>query len=326
MQLGEDVKITRSMADALAEKGDEYYPLGMMAAAVFAILMFSTVGPARAPHGYTEAKCFSAKANKLDWGDYESKYESDMAEDDPTRARALLGFKPRDGALQPRFSTVRDVGDDLSTETDILGYSSDDIQRSVWTVNCYIRKRQTPGSFIPQNKPTPKNEKIFYLGDGEEEKIEEQKKADVERQRSRLETYLAAYYGYLKVKPRDEDLVPAIRDKDGKLLTGEDSARFQARLAQSAESRQEWIRAQLNTQPSEVMPVVTKEEWASISNFVTKHEGMPYMHPQEALDKYSDDVGTFVEASKGVLDLGDSRGSIEQAVADGMGFQHGDGQ
>lgn len=237
MKLGNPVKITVGMVDPLAKGGDEYHPLGMMAAAIFSVLKFATVGPSRGPHGFREAKAFSPVGVEQEWQDYEAKYEPKMAADDPTRARVLLGYEEPIGELAPRFSTIRDIADggenggQLKTETDILGYSKDDIQRALCIVNCYIRKRQTPGSFIAMSKSSSKNEKIFYLGDGEEEKIQEQKKATEERERTKLQRFLSSYYGCLKDPPREDDLVPSIRDKKGRLLQGEDAARLRERLA-----------------------------------------------------------------------------------------------
>lgn len=71
----------------------------------------------------------------------------------------------------------------------------------MWLVICYIRKRQTPGSFIPINKSDSKNQKIFYLGDGGEENLEEQKKVIEERERSKQQSFLATYYRCLESQP-----------------------------------------------------------------------------------------------------------------------------
>jgi hypothetical protein len=237
MKMGDEVKITVGMVDPLAKAGDSYHSLGMMAAAIFAILKFATVGPARGAHGFREAKAFSADGVIQEWKDYEEKYEAHLAENDPTRARVLLGFQQPDSPGIPRFSTVRAIVDggadegQLKTETDVLGYSKDDIQRALWIVICYIRKRQTPGSFIPMNKSSSKNEKIFYMGDGEEEKMQEQKKATEERERSKQQRFLSTYYGCLTHPPLEDDLVPSIRDETGERLRGDDAARLHQRLA-----------------------------------------------------------------------------------------------
>lgn len=75
------------------------------------------------------------------------------------------------------------------------------------------------------------------------------------------------------------------------------------------------------------MPLVTKEEWQGITDWVTKHEGIQYQNAQAALDTYDEQMATFVNSAESVLQMSDqAHCALEQAVADGMGFEKQIGQ
>lgn len=70
------------------------------------------------------------------------------------------------------------------------------------------------------------------------------------------------------------------------------------------------------------MPLITTAEWQGIFDWVTKHEGVQFEDAQPELDKYDEEMSTFVKAAESVLEMSDdAHGALAQAVADGMGFE-----